>query len=178
MKIYIVCPITQGDHKKLLSTEAPINVPVHVQMLYNHEQDSEVFVKHSYDGTPTGLIELSCGFTSHSTQNRSFRRRSPSQSLGLVWKKLNPTQQKHIFTSQKTCTTTQNKHKKLMPGLVASYDIRPENGEGLFLFWRFINLSLTHLRLIVTYLLKTLTHLLTAPGPTLSNINRKSYEAY
>jgi len=22
----------------------------------------------------------------HSTQNRSFRRRSPSQSLGLVWK--------------------------------------------------------------------------------------------
>jgi len=26
------------------------------------------------------------GFTSHSTQNGSFRRRSPSQSLGLVWK--------------------------------------------------------------------------------------------
>jgi len=25
-------------------------------------------------------------FTSHSTQNRSFRRRSQSQSLGLVWK--------------------------------------------------------------------------------------------
>jgi len=23
---------------------------------------------------------------SHSTQNRSFRRHSPSQSLGLVWK--------------------------------------------------------------------------------------------
>jgi len=23
---------------------------------------------------------------SHSTQNRSFRRRDPSQSLGLVWK--------------------------------------------------------------------------------------------
>ena len=27
------------------------------------------------------------GFTSHSTQNRSFRRHSPNQSLGLVWKK-------------------------------------------------------------------------------------------
>jgi len=29
---------------------------------------------------------LSCGFTSRMTQNRSFRRRSPSQSHGLVWK--------------------------------------------------------------------------------------------
>jgi len=29
---------------------------------------------------------LSCGYMSHSTQNRSFWRRSPSQSLGLVWK--------------------------------------------------------------------------------------------
>jgi len=26
--------------------------------------------------------------------------------------KLNPTQQKHTFTNQKKCTTTQNKHKK------------------------------------------------------------------
>jgi len=110
--------------------------------LYNHGQDSEVFLKHSYDGTSIGLIEMSCGFTSHSTQNRSFRRCSISQSLGSVWRKLNLTQQKHIFTSQKTCTITQNKHKKLMPGSVASYDNRPGNGEGLFLFWRFINLSL------------------------------------
>jgi len=30
--------------------------------------------------------KLSCGFTSHSTQNRSFSRCSPRQSLGLVWK--------------------------------------------------------------------------------------------
>jgi len=50
-------------------------------------------------------------------------------SLGLVWKKLNLTQQKHAFTNQKKCTTTQNKHK---PGLVALYDIRPRNGAGLF----------------------------------------------
>jgi len=35
--------------------------------------------------------------------------------------------------------------KKLKPGLVASYDIWPGNGEGLFLFWHFINLSLTYL---------------------------------
>jgi len=45
---------------------------------------------------------------------------------------LNLTQQKHTFTSQKQCTTTQNKHKKLKPGLVASCNIRPGNGEGLF----------------------------------------------
>jgi len=34
------------------------------------------------------------------------------------------------FTNQKKCTTTQNKHKKLKPGLVASYNIWPGNGEG------------------------------------------------
>jgi len=32
-----------------------------------------------------------------------------------------------------------------MPGLVASYDIWPGNGEGLFWFRHFINLSLTYL---------------------------------
>ena len=35
--------------------------------------------------------------------------------------------------------------KKQRPGLVASYNIRPGNGEGLFLFWHVINLSLTDL---------------------------------
>jgi len=45
--------------------------------------------------------------------------------------KLNLTQQKHTFTNQKTCSTTQKNTKKLKPGLVASYDIRPGNGEGL-----------------------------------------------
>jgi len=47
--------------------------------------------------------------------------------------KLSLTQQKHSFTNQKKCTTTQNKHKKLKPGLVASYDIWPGNGVGLLL---------------------------------------------
>jgi len=41
-------------------------------------------------------------------------------------------------------TITQNKRNKLNPGLVASYDIWPGNREGLFLFWHFINLSLTY----------------------------------
>jgi len=35
--------------------------------------------------------------------------------------------------------------KKLQPGLVASYDIRPGNGEGLFWFRSFMNLSLIYL---------------------------------
>jgi len=38
--------------------------------------------------------------------------------------KLNLTQQKHTFTNQKKCTTTQNKHKKLKLGLIASYNIQ------------------------------------------------------
>jgi len=56
-----------------------------------------------------------------------------------------------------SASATQVGHKKLKPGLVASYDIWPGNGEGLFWFQRFIKLSLT-------YLLKTFTQLLTAPN--------------
>ena len=62
------------------------------------------------------------------------------------------TQQKHTFANQKKCAAMQNK-QKLKSGLVASHDIRPGNGEGLFLFRRFINLSLTYLlRHLPTYL--------------------------
>jgi len=80
----------------------------------------------------------------HSTQNRTFWRRFPkpifwlgvdkTKPFGLVWKKPNLTQQKHTFTNQKKCITTQNRHKKLKPGLpvVAFYDIQPGNGAGLF----------------------------------------------
>ena len=42
-------------------------------------------------------------------------------------------------------TVLQTVAQKLKPGLLASYDIRPGNGEGLVLFRRFINLSLTYL---------------------------------
>ena len=57
-----------------------------------------------------------------------------SQANLLAWygKKLNLTQQKNAFTNQKKCTTTQNKHINLKPGLVAFYDIRPGNRERLF----------------------------------------------
>jgi len=57
------------------------------------------------------------------------------KSLGLVWKNKNLTQLKH------TLIIKRNKHKKLKPGLAASYDIRTGNGVGLFWFWNFINLS-------------------------------------
>jgi len=57
----------------------------------------------------------------------------------------------HIHQSKKY-TTTQNKCKKTKPGLVASYNIWPGNGEGLFWFRRFINLSLTD-----TYLFRHLS---------------------
>jgi len=60
--------------------------------------------------------------------------------------KQNLTQQKHAFSNQNKCTTTQNKHKKLQPGLVASYDIRPGNGESVFWCLCVINLSLTYLQ--------------------------------
>jgi len=55
--------------------------------------------------------------------------------LAWYWKKLNLSQQKHAFTNQKKCTTTQNKktktEKQLKPGLVAFYEIRPGNGAFL-----------------------------------------------
>jgi len=81
----------------------------------------------------------------------------PGHPLGwLGTEKLNLTQRKHKFTNQKICTTTQVHNintKKLKPGLVASYDIWPRNGDGPFLFWHFINLPLTYLlRHLPTYL--------------------------
>jgi len=44
-----------------------------------------------------------------------------------------------------SASATKGGHKKLKPGLVASYDIRPGNRKDLFWFWRFINLSLMYL---------------------------------
>jgi len=49
----------------------------------------------------------------------------PKSISWLGTEKLNPMQQKHALTNQKKSTTTQNKHNKLKPRFVASYDIRP-----------------------------------------------------
>jgi len=64
--------------------------------------------------------------------------------------KRNRTQQKHAFTNQNKFTKTQNKTKKLKPCLITSYDIQPGNGQ---------------LHKFVTYLLKTVSNLLTASDP-------------
>jgi len=62
-----------------------------------------------------------------------------------------------------------NKHaaKKLKTGLVASYDIWPANGVGIFLFWHFINLLFIYL----------LTHLTTYLEPR-ANLSQCSVSAF
>jgi len=101
------------------------------------------------------LHRLSSFFSSQSTQNRYFKD-FPKRISWLGMEKLNLTQQKHAFTNQKKCTTTQNKQTNLKPGLVASYNIQPGNGEGLFWCWHFIGCHLlTHLD---THLLTPQTH--------------------
>jgi len=54
----------------------------------------------------------------------------------LAWyEKTKPnTTKAHIHQIKRNVTATGNKHKTLKPGLVASYNIRPGNGEGLFWF--------------------------------------------
>jgi len=47
-------------------------------------------------------------------------------------KKLNLTQQKHASPIKKNVLQHKINRKKLKPGLVAFYDIRPGNGAGLF----------------------------------------------
>ena len=76
----------------------------------------------------------------------------PKPIFWLGMEKQNLTQHSPIKTN---VTQHRINTKKLNPGLVASYNIRPGNGEGLFLFQSFINFSS----------LPTLTHLLTAPDP-------------
>jgi len=83
-----------------------------------------------------------------------FRDVLQANEIGLVLKILNLAQQKETHTTiKKKCTTTQNKHKKLKPGSVTSYDIRPGTETAYSYFLHFINLSLTYLlRHLPTYL--------------------------
>jgi len=67
----------------------------------------------------------------------------PKPIFWLGTEKRNLTQQKHTFTNQEKRTTTQNKHKKLKPGLVASYDIWPGNGVHLLLICQLLIYLLT-----------------------------------
>jgi len=75
---------------------------LHIEMVYR----PKTVTQPSTNWAPRGLTEficggLSCGFTSHSTQNRSFRRRFPKPVSWLgMEKKLNLTQQKHAFSKE------------------------------------------------------------------------------
>jgi len=79
---------------------------------------------------PTNSVKaLKAGFTSHSTQNRSFPKRFHKPSSWLGMKKTKPnTTKASIHQSKELYYNT----KKLMPGLVAFYDIQPGNAAGLF----------------------------------------------
>jgi len=69
------------------------------------------------------------------------------------------TQNFHFRDVPQANTTTQNKHNKLKPSLVASYNIRPGNAQGPIL--------VLALHKFVTYLFtQILIHLLIAPAPT------------
>ena len=69
----------------------------------------------------------------------------PKPISWLDMEKLNFTQQKHTFTNQNKCSTAQNKHKKLKPGLVASCDIRTGNRGPILILalLKFVTFALT-----------------------------------
>jgi len=74
----------------------------------------------------------------------------PISWLGM--KELNVNTTKAHIHHQKNVLQHKINTKKLKPGIVASYDVQPGNGEGLFWFQCFINLSLTYLfRHLPTY---------------------------
>ena len=77
---------------------------------------------------PTFDFELRF-YAMHSTQNRTFWRPS-SQPISWLFEETKPnTTEANVHPEHKN-TTTQNKHKKLNPGLVASHDLPPGNGAG------------------------------------------------
>jgi len=93
---------------------------------------------------------------SHSTQKgQAILEMFPKPISWLGMEKQNLTQQK--------------------PGLVASYNIRPGNGEGIFWFRRFINLSLNYLLShLPTYLQPR--HPRGAHGPRISEVRNAGDE--
>jgi len=93
-----------------------------------------------------------------------------SQADFLAWYgKTKPNATKAQIRQSKEMYYNTTDTKKLKPDLVASYVIRPGNGEGLFWFWRFRNLSLTCLlRHLPTYRPGTHTGPLSTSGNVLT----------
>jgi len=70
-------------------------------------------------------------FMSHPTRNRSFQRRSSQPISWLSTEKLKQTQQKQTCIHNKIYYNIKLT-QKLKPVLIASYDLRPGHGTGLF----------------------------------------------
>jgi len=142
MRILLNIGIVDWNHELVCSTSLKINETrdlANFEYLHGQYTNCQLFdwTSHSWLTELWFFVPLDTKYVISETLPK------PISWLGV--EKLNLTQQKHTFTNQKKCTTTQNKHNKLKPGLDASYDIRPGKGEGLFLFRRFINLLLTYL---------------------------------
>ena len=83
---------TKAAQHWLTSVTGGINKAIYLKLLRqctNSYRKKTCASPHTGNSTILSVIIdwLTCGFTSHSTQNRSFRRRSPSQ--WLVWKNKN-----------------------------------------------------------------------------------------
>jgi len=85
---------------------------------------------------PEDTFELRHYIALDTKQVISETRRSSQPISWLVLKKLNPTQQNQTFTRKRKILQHEINTQKLKPGLVASYDLWPGNGEGRILhFW-------------------------------------------
>ena len=73
-------------------------------------------------------------FYASSDTKQVIQRRSSQPISWLSTDKLKHTQQKQTYIHNKIYHNIQLTHKKLKPGLVAFYDLRP--GDGMGLFWK------------------------------------------
>jgi len=83
----------------------------------------------------------------------------PQANLLPWYGKTKPNTAKERIHQSKQSTTNKINTQKTKPGLVTSYDIQPRKGEGLFLFQRIINLSLTCLLKHLPTFLQPHTHM-------------------
>jgi len=94
----------------------------------------------------------------HPTRHKVISETFPKPISWLGMEKQNLTQQKHAFTNQNICTTTQNKHKKTKARFsrLLRYPAWKRKGAIVVLaLHKSVNYLLTY----------TLTHILTAPDP-------------
>ena len=104
---------------------------------------------------PSFQILIDWDVVLHPNRKQVISEMFPKPISWFGMEKQNLTQQKQAFTNQNKCTTTENKHKKLKPGLVAMpSDLETE--------WAYSYFDASYICKLLTYLLKTLTHLLTA----------------